>query len=133
MLRTKLSSSQALEILDTLVLPESEKLDLRNAADVAKRIKCALSSKQNGFEDFLSGVIAAACVDVCPQNPINFDVDSVRTIKIPGSALTSSTVVNGMVIKRDTEGTIKKKQDTKVAVYTQVRTSPSMPTASENL
>lgn len=102
------------------MLAGSESLDVRSAADVAARIKCALSSKQNGFEDLLAGLIAEACIDVCPKNPVNFDVDNVRTIKIPGSALSASSVVKGMVIRRDTEGSIKRKGNCKVAVYTQV-------------
>lgn len=49
----------------------------------------------------------------------NFNVDNVRTVKITGSGLGSSSVVNGMVLKRDAEGTIKQAQDAKVAVFAQ--------------
>lgn len=49
----------------------------------------------------------------------NFNVDNVRTVKITGSGLGASSVVNGMVLKRDAEGTIKQAQDAKIAVFAQ--------------
>lgn len=56
---------------------------------------------------------------VCPKNPHNFNVDNVRVVKIVGGAIHDSTVVNGMVLKRDAEGTVKEAKDAKVAVYAQ--------------
>jgi T-complex protein 1 subunit theta len=86
---------------------------------VGRRLKGSISSKQYGFEDTLSPLIAEACVDVCPKNPNNFNVDNVRVVKIPGSGLSSSLVVKGMVLKRDVEGTVKHVDDVKIAVYAQ--------------
>lgn len=62
-------------------------------------------------------LVAEACVDVCPKNPINFNVDNVRVVKIPGSSLTASSVVKGMVLRRDCEGTIKHVENAKIAAY----------------
>ncbi len=86
---------------------------------VAQRIRGAVSSKQYGFEDLLCPLIAQACIDVCPKNPNNFNVDNVRVIKITGSGAYNSSVVKGIVIKRDTEGTVKGVSDAKVAVFAQ--------------
>ena len=86
---------------------------------VAHRIRGAVSSKQYGFEDLLCPLIAQACIDVCPKNPNNFNVDNVRVIKITGSGAYNSSVVKGIVIKRDTEGTVKNVTDAKVAVFAQ--------------
>jgi len=86
---------------------------------VAQRIRGAVSSKQYGFEDLLCPLIAQACIDVCPKNPNNFNVDNVRVIKITGSGAYNSSVVKGIVIKRDTEGTVKGVTDAKVAVFAQ--------------
>ena len=86
---------------------------------VAHRIRGAVSSKQYGFEDLLCPLIAQACIDVCPKNPNNFNVDNVRVIKITGSGAYNSSVVKGIVIKRDTEGTVKSVTDAKVAVFAQ--------------
>lgn len=44
---------QALEIIDSLVIPGSETLDVRDKAAVAQRIKGSVSSKQYGYEDVL--------------------------------------------------------------------------------
>lgn len=113
------ASEKALEALDALVLPGSETLDIRDKDSVAKRLKGSISSKQYGFEDTLCPLIAEACIDVCPKNPTNFNVDNVRVVKIMGSGLASSHVVKGMVLKRDVEGTVKHLENAKVAVYSQ--------------
>lgn len=42
-----------------------------------------------------------------------------RVVKITGSGAYNSSVVKGIVIKRDTEGTIKSVTDAKVAVFAQ--------------
>ena len=86
---------------------------------VTQRIRGSVSSKQYGFEDLLCPLIAQACIDVCPKNPNNFNVDNVRVIKITGSGAYNSSVVKGIVIKRDTEGTVKNVTDAKVAVFAQ--------------
>ena len=86
---------------------------------VAQRIKGSVSSKQYGFEDLLCPLIAQACIDVCPKNANNFNVDNVRVVKITGSGAYNSSVVKGIVIKRDTEGTVKSVTDAKVAVFAQ--------------
>lgn len=86
---------------------------------VAQRLKGTISSKINGYEDFISHLVAEACIEVCPKNAHNFNVDNVRVVKIPGSGLLESKVIKGMVIKRDAEGTKKTASDAKVAVYSQ--------------
>lgn len=34
---------------------------------VARRLKGAISSKINGYEDLLSGLVAESCIDVLPK------------------------------------------------------------------
>ena len=75
---------QALTLLEKQILPGSEKIDLRDAKAVASRLQCPLSAKQYGFEATLAPLIADACIAVCPKNPANFNVDNVRTVKMPG-------------------------------------------------
>ncbi len=84
-----------------------------------KRLRSAVSSKVNGYENVLCPLVAEACIDVCPKNPANFNVDNVRVVKIPGSSLHESSVVKGMVLKRDTEGSVKKVENAKIVAYTQ--------------
>lgn len=53
-----------------------------------------------------------------PRNVADFNVDSVRVVKILGGALNHSRVVRGMVFGREPDGVVKKGSKLKVAVYT---------------
>ncbi len=53
------SCEKALEILSTLVVEKAE--DIRNVANVTRYIKSAIMSKQLGYEDFISDMVAKAC------------------------------------------------------------------------
>lgn len=55
-----------------------------------------------------------ACIQVCPKNPANFNVDNVRVAKLLGGGLHDSIVVRGMVLKSDAVGTIKRMEKAKV-------------------
>ncbi|XP_059475023.1 T-complex protein 1 subunit theta [Neocloeon triangulifer] len=112
----ELALEKALEILPTLVCKEVK--DLRDAKQVEEALKTAISSKQYGQEDFLTTLITKACVSVVPDKSTSFNVDNVRICKIAGCGLLSSEVVPGMVFKRFVEGTVSKKSQAKVALYT---------------
>jgi T-complex protein 1 subunit theta len=113
------ASNKALEVLESIIIPGTENMDVRNKDEVVNRLRGSMSSKQYGQEDILCPLVAEACIDVCPKNPHNFNVDNVRVVKLNGAALSSSVVVKGMVFKRETEGTIKHIENGKVAVYVQ--------------
>lgn len=55
-----------------------------------------------------------ACIQVCPKNPTNFNVDNVRVSKLVGGGLHNCSVVRGMVLKNDAIGSIKKVEKAKV-------------------
>lgn len=55
-----------------------------------------------------------ACIQVCPKNPANFNVDNVRVAKLLGGGLHNSSVVRGMVLKSDAVGSIKRIEKAKV-------------------
>ncbi|XP_037455290.1 T-complex protein 1 subunit theta-like [Triticum dicoccoides] len=61
--------------------------------------------------------INKACIQVCPENPANFNVDNVRVAKLVGGGLHDSSVVRGMVLKHDAVGSIKKVENAMVAVF----------------
>jgi len=111
--------NKVLEILPELALPGTEKLDMRNAEDVARALRGPLAAKQYGYEHLLAPLVAQACIEVCPANPKNFNVDNVRVSKLIGGSVNKSTVVDGLILRRDTEGTIKSVTDAKVVVYGQ--------------
>lgn len=101
-------------------LPElavAEVKDVRNSEYVQKAIRCSVMSKQYGNEDFLSTLITKACLAVTPEGS-PFNVDNVRVIKIVGSAVQKSLVVQGMLFRRLVEGTITKAENAKVVVFT---------------
>ncbi|XP_020587047.1 T-complex protein 1 subunit theta [Phalaenopsis equestris] len=109
--------NKTLEILDELVEKGSETMDVRNKDEVIYRMKAAVASKQFGQEDILSSLIADACIQVCPKNPANFNVDNVRVAKLVGGGLQNCSVVRGMVLKNDAIGSIKKIEKAKIAVF----------------
>jgi len=91
---------------------------LLDEAEVTEVLRSAISSKQSSFEDVLAPLVAKACIQSVPGNdPKKFSVDSVRVAKIVGGGVGDATVVKGVVITKDTEGTIKSVQNSKVAVF----------------
>ncbi|KAK7054804.1 T-complex protein 1 subunit theta [Paramarasmius palmivorus] len=112
------------ELAATKALAELEKLSTYTLptplthSSLSVALKPAIASKQYGFEDTLSSLVAEAALAVMPPNPKNFNVDNVRVVKIMGGNLSASKVILGMVFGREPEGTIKKVTKAKVAVFT---------------
>lgn len=71
---------------------------------LASALRPAIASKQYGYEDTLSDLVAEAAIAVMPPNPKNFNVDNVRVVKVMGGTLSSSRVVQGMVFGKSSEG-----------------------------
>lgn len=109
----EMACKKAVETLPELVCYTIK--DLRNIEEVSKAIKPAITSKQYGNEEFLSELIAKACLKVYPSHG-NFNVDNVRVSKIMGSGIYSSNIINGMVFKRAVEGDVTKVNDAKICV-----------------
>eukprot|EP00798_Chlamydomonas_sp_ICE-L_P024860 gene24860-10520_t len=124
------AAAKALELLEGLIVPGSTDLDVKDKAlvtqrmkgsitRVAQRIKGSIASKISGYENLLSQLVAEACIETCPKNPHNFNVENVRVCKLQGGTLSDSTVVKGMVLKRNVEGSVNLVEDAKVVAYTQ--------------
>lgn len=92
--------------------------DIRSQADIAKALRTVVASKQSGTEDILANLVAEAVLAVLPKNPVNFNVDNIRVVKIMGGSLEQSRVVKGMVFGREPDSTIKKVKNAKVGVFT---------------
>ncbi|CAZ86219.1 unnamed protein product [Tuber melanosporum] len=105
----------ALKTLEELVVDRIA--DIKSETGLTKAIRTVIASKQYGNEDLLAPLVAQAVLAVLPKNPINFNVDNIRVVKIMGSSLPQSRVVKGMVFPREPEGTIKKALKAKVAVF----------------
>ncbi|CAI5461097.1 unnamed protein product [Closterium sp. Yama58-4] len=102
---------------EPVLCPLIADVDVRCKVEVEKRLVSAVASKQFGSEPVLCPLIADACMQVCPGNPNNFNVDNVRVAKILGGGLHDSKVVRGMVLKTDSTGTIKHATKAKIAVF----------------
>jgi T-complex protein 1 subunit theta len=111
----KMATTKALEVLEKQAIDTVK--DIRDPKEVGKALKAVIGAKQYGYEDYLIPLIAKASVSVCPKNPRNFNVDNVRTVKIPGSSVTDSKLVNGFVLKRDVAGTVKHVEKARIAVF----------------
>jgi len=110
----EMASEKCLEILESLVCYTVK--DVKCPDEVAPVVKTSVCSKQDGYEDFLSGLITDACMKVMPVQR-TFSVDAVRTCKILGAGVLSSTCFRGMVFRRNVESDITTIKDAKIAVF----------------
>ncbi|CAH1800231.1 unnamed protein product [Owenia fusiformis] len=110
----ELACKKALDILPDLTCGKVEELD--NKAEIKKVVKTSVMSKQYGNEDFLSDLITNACISIYPKSK-TFNVDNIRVSKVEGSGVTNSSVIQGMVFKRNVEGNITKVNKAKIAVF----------------
>lgn len=113
------ASKKALEFLEDICITDAKDVDLTDVDAVAKRLKGALKSKQNGYEDDLAPLVAQACVDICPDNKQNFNVDNVRVSKLVGGFVDQSEIIQGIVIRRQAEGTVSCVENAPVAIFSQ--------------
>uniref|UniRef100_A0A7N8X8P9 T-complex protein 1 subunit theta n=1 Tax=Mastacembelus armatus TaxID=205130 RepID=A0A7N8X8P9_9TELE len=105
---------KTLEILPDCVCSSAK--NLHDVDEATSLIRTAVMSKQYGNEDFLSNLIAQACVSIFPESG-NFNVDNVRVCKILGCGVTASSVLHGMVFKKEAEGDVTSVKDAKIAVF----------------
>ena len=108
-------SKKAMEILEGLSCWQADKL--RDKAQLVKSINTCIAAKQFGLEDFLSSLIADACIHAMPERANRFNVDNVRVQKILGGGIFDSEVVHGIVVVRASETSIRSVDDAKVAVF----------------
>lgn len=106
----------ALEALEELEVDKVS--DLRSQEELSKALRTVIAAKQNGNENFLGDLVAEAILAVLPKNPIAFNVDNIRVVKIMGGSLEQSRVVKGMVFPKEPNGTVKKAKKAKVGVFT---------------
>ncbi|KAI9292556.1 chaperonin-containing T-complex theta subunit Cct8 [Neoconidiobolus thromboides FSU 785] len=111
----EIASKKALELLETLCVENIENI---NESDLTlKVIEAAVGSKMNGYQGFLAKLVWDACSYIMPNKASNFNVDSVRIVKVMGSSLLESKVVKGMVFGREAEGNVHYAEKAKIAVF----------------
>ena len=117
----ELARDRALTQLESFSVEDIKTLTDKN--DLAKALMTSIASKQYGYEVLLAPLVAEAALAIMPKNPKNFNVDSVRVVKIMGGSIWDSKVVRGMVFGRQPEGTIRQVKavdgkPAKVAIFT---------------
>lgn len=110
------AGEEALAILEELAVHKVS--DLKNVETVATALTSCIASKQYGLEHTLAPLISKACISVLPSNINIFSVENIRVAKVLGGSVSDSAVVQGAVLLRDVEGTIKKVTDARVAIFT---------------
>jgi T-complex protein 1 subunit theta len=113
-----MAGRKALEIFETLVEQQMTHADCKDLAAVKRCVKTSISSKQYGFSDFLTGLVAQACMATLTENVRNFTVGNIRVVKILGGSITDSEVVPGMVVNRGVEGETQDVKNCNVAIFT---------------
>lgn len=114
----KLANKFVMENLEKLVVNKVE--DFTSSEELLKVITPVIAAKQYGNEEAISKLVCGAVQIVLnPKRPQNFNVDSIRVVKIMGSSLSNSEVIKGMVFPREAEGSVKQiKSQSKVVAYT---------------
>lgn len=82
------AAKKCLELLEDLTVHKIE--NIKDEEELKRCIKTAIASKQYGVEDFLSSLIASACLYAMPEEQTKFNVDNVRVQKILGGNLMDS-------------------------------------------
>ena len=90
---------------------------MRNVDQVSKGLKATISAKIPHYGDFFAKLVAEACINSLPDVAGKFDVDNIRVCQILGSSVDDSTVMSGMVVKRNVEGSIDRMAKPKIAVF----------------
>jgi T-complex protein 1 subunit theta len=108
---------KGLSEMNELVSHTVDLQQIRDVNAVKYALKASLMSKQLGNEEFLSNIIAEACVSTLPKDAIRFNVDDIRVCKIMGSNLAASKIIPGMVFKRYVDSEIQNVIDAKVAMF----------------
>lgn len=90
---------------------------IKDYDEVFKCMKSAIASKQYGLEDLLGGLITKAALYTLPRSGKKLNLDNIRVVKVLGGGIQDSEVVHGMVVIRQSETSIHRVSDCKVAVF----------------
>lgn len=90
--------------------PNMKKVEnLKDKNEISRYLTHVIGTKLlHSQENFLAPLIAQACISILPPNPENFNNEYVRVAKMLGGNLLDSTVIKGLVVIRNVEGSITK-------------------------
>lgn len=102
------------------ILPELEVFKLKNfydAKEIEKVIRPAMITKQfSSGSEVIVTLLAKCLATLMPKSLEEFDVDTIRVAKINGGTLVDSEIIMGMMLSRDTNGIVKRKENANVIV-----------------
>lgn len=115
----KKAADLAFTVLDEIANATPGVTDVRDKAALRAALKPVIASKHSGYEHILSALVADALAIVLPPAPKKaaVNVDNVRVAKLIGGTVADSQVLRGVVVQRDTEGSIKHVEKAKIAVF----------------
>lgn len=113
----KKASEAAFKMLEEL--SEKRVDNPRDRAQMLSVVRPVIASKQGGYEDLLAGLVADAVLSVMPHEPRapSVNVDNIRVAKLIGGTIGDSAIVKGVVVQREPEGTIRRAEKAKIAVF----------------
>ena len=91
--------------------------DMTDHDEVFKCMKASVASKQYGLEDLLGNLITKACLHTMGKKGGKLNVDNVRVVKILGGGIQDSEVIQGMVVTRQSQTSVHRAYECKVAVF----------------
>ncbi|XP_062813683.1 T-complex protein 1 subunit theta-like [Anolis carolinensis] len=111
----EMACKEALRLLPSLVCHVLK--NPRDVDEVRWVLQTIVGSKVFGHQKFLSKLVAKACVLVMPPERTTFNPDLIHFCKIPGGGISDSCLVEGVVICKEVEGTVKRVERPRIAVF----------------
>lgn len=109
------STKKAYELLESACCREVK--DRKSVEELVVPLRSVLAAKLWGHEDMLAPLVAQACIQAMPVSRAALNVDNVRVAKLTGATIGDSQVVKGVVVLRDTHGSVKHVENARIAVY----------------
>ena len=113
---------RALQTIETQYVPTLVAGTITNINDetqLLKLLKPVLASKQYGAQEVLAPLVAQACLQIMDDNSKSINVDSIRTVKIMGSSVHQSKLIDGYCALSGVESVVQSKvgDEVKVCVF----------------
>ena len=91
--------------------------NIRDKVEVAKCLTACVGSKLLDYAPYFTKIISDACVRCLPKDSTDFSTNYVRVCKIKGGNPLNSFVMNGLIVLRNSEGSIKSVDKPVIAVF----------------
>lgn len=103
---------RALQLIETQYVPRliaGTITDVQNEKQLLTFVKPVLASKQYGTENITAPLVVEACLRVMDSKTHHVNVQSIRTVKIMGSSVAQSTLIDGYCALSGVESVVQTK------------------------